>query len=102
MGLKDPLGKWVSAWRKKGHVIGVLKDFHTGSLHESIKPLIIDVKEYEYFGVIIVRTEAGKTKQALASLAKVYKDINPDFAFAWQFVDQEYQRLYSSERIMSS
>ena len=101
MGLKDPLGKWVSAWRKKGHVIGVLKDFHTGSLHEPIKPLIIDVKEYEYFGVIIVRTEAGKTKQALASLAKVYKEINPDFAFAWQFVDQEYQRLYSSEQIMS-
>src|SRR6185437_10172199 len=43
MGLKDPIGKWVSAWKKKGHIIGVLKDFHTGSLHETIKPLILDV-----------------------------------------------------------
>jgi putative ABC transport system permease protein len=101
MGMKQPLGKWVSAWQKKGHIIGVLKDFHTGSLHEPIKPIIIDVKEYEYFGVIIIRTAAGKTRQALASLEKVYKELNPNFAFAWQFVDQEYQKLYASELILS-
>lgn len=101
MGMKDPIGKWVSAWKKKGHIIAVLKDFHTHSLHEPIKPLLIDVKEYEYFGVIIVRTQAGKTRQALASLEKVYNNINPNYPFVYQFVDQEYQRLYNSELIMS-
>jgi ABC-type antimicrobial peptide transport system permease subunit len=101
MGMKNPIGKWVSAWKKKGHIIAVLKDFHTHSLHEPIKPLIIDVKEYEYFGVIIVRTQAGKTRQALASLEKVYNNINPNYPFVYQFVDQEYQRLYNSELIMS-
>lgn len=101
MGMKNPIGKWVSAWKKKGHIIAVLKDFHTHSLHEPIKPLIIDVKEYEYFGVIIVRTQAGKTREALASLEKVYKNINPNYPFVYQFVDQEYQRLYNSELIMS-
>jgi putative ABC transport system permease protein len=101
MGMKNPIGKWVKAWDKRGHIIGVLKDFHTQSLHEPIKPIIIDIKEGEYFGVIIARTKPGKTKEALASLAKVYKDINPNYPFSYQFVDQEYKKLYSSELIIS-
>jgi putative ABC transport system permease protein len=101
MGMKNPIGKWVSAWQKKGHIIGVLKDYHTHSLREPIKPVILDVKEYEYFGVIIVRTRPGKTKEALASLATVYKDINPNYPFSYQFVDEEYKNLYSNELIIS-
>jgi putative ABC transport system permease protein len=101
MGMKNPVGKWVSAWQKKGHIIGVLKDYHTHSLREAIKPVILDVKEYEYFGVIIVRTIPGKTKEALASLAKVYKNINPNYPLAYQFVDEEYKNLYSNELIIT-
>jgi putative ABC transport system permease protein len=101
MGLKNPIGKWVSAWQKKGHIIGVLKDYHTHSLHEPIKPLIVDVKEYEYFGVILVRTKAGQTKEALASLAQVYKNLNPNYPFAYQFIDQEYEKLYRNEQVMA-
>lgn len=101
MGMKDPIGKWVSAWAKKGHIIGVLKDYHTHSLHEPIKPLIIDVKEYEYFGVIIVRTEPGKTKEALASMEKAYKAVNPNFPFAYKFMDQEYEKLYRNELVVT-
>jgi cell division protein FtsX len=101
MGLKDPLGKWVSAWKKRGHIIAVLKDYHTQSLHEPIKPIMLDIKEYEDFGVIMVRTQPDKTKEALASLAKVYKDVNPNYPFAFQFVDEEYKKLYNSELIIS-
>ncbi len=101
MGMKNPIGKWVSAWQKKGHIIGILKDYHTHSLREPIKPVILDVKEYEYFGVIIVRTIPGKTKEALASLAKVYKEINPNYPFTYQFVDEEYKNLYSNELIIA-
>jgi ABC-type antimicrobial peptide transport system permease subunit len=99
MGLKEPIGAWVSAWDKKGHIIGVLKNYHTNSFHEPIKPLIVDVKEDLYFGVIIVRTEPGKTEEALASLEKVYRDINPNYPFAYQFVDQEYDKLYRNEQV---
>lgn len=101
MGMKDPIGKWVSAWNKKGKIVGILKDYHTHSLHEPIKPIIIDVKEYEYFGVILVRTKPGETKAALASLEKVYRDINPNYPFDYQFIDQEYQALYKSEQVVA-
>jgi ABC-type antimicrobial peptide transport system permease subunit len=101
MGIKNPIGKWISAWQKKGHIIGILKDYHTHSLREPIKPVILDVKEYEYFGMIIVRAIPGKAKEALSSLKKVYKVINPNYPFAYQFVDEEYKNLYSNEMIIS-
>jgi len=101
MGMNAPLGKWVSAWNKRGYIIGVLKDYHTYSLHEPIKPLIVDVKEYEYFGVVLVRIEAGKTEQALAGLAQLYTKINPKFPFDYQFVDTEYQSFYNNEQLMA-
>jgi ABC-type antimicrobial peptide transport system permease subunit len=99
MGMTDPVGKWVSAWNKRGHIIGIVKDYHTGTLREPIKPVIIDVKEYEYFGVIIVRYEPGRVKEALASLETVCREINPNYPFAYQFVDQEYDKLYRSEQV---
>jgi putative ABC transport system permease protein len=101
MGMKNPIGKWVSAWKKKGHIIGIMKDYHTHSLREPIKPVILDVKENEYFGVIIVRSQPGKMKETLASMGKIYKDINPNYPFSYQFVDEEYKNLYNNELIIS-
>lgn len=101
MGMKNPIGKWISAWNKKGHIIGILKDYHTNTLREPIKPLIIDVKEYEYFGVVIVKLEQGKTKEGLASLETVCKEINPNYPFAFKFLDQEYDKLYRTEKVVT-
>ncbi|HVU96939.1 MAG TPA: ABC transporter permease [Puia sp.] len=101
MGMKDPIGKSISAWHKKGHIVGIVKDYHTRSLREPIKPVILDVKEDLDFGVVMIRTRPGQTKQALASLAAVYKQVNPNLAFAYQFVDEEYQKMYNSELMIS-
>jgi ABC-type antimicrobial peptide transport system permease subunit len=101
MGMKNPIGKWISAWKKKGHIIAILKDYNTQSLREPIKPVVIDVKETENFGFVMVRTKAGGIKDALASLSKVYKEINPAYPFSYQFVDEEYKKLYSSEEVIS-
>lgn len=58
---------------------------NTNSLHERIRPLIIDVKEWENFGVVLIRTGTGKTKEAIESLEQVYKEVNPDYPFAFRF-----------------
>ena len=101
MGIQHPLGKSISAWDKKGHIIGVLKDYNTQSLREKIKPEVIDIKEGETFGVVMIRSKPGQTKQALASLETLYKSINPKYAFAYQFVEEEYAKLYSTEMTIS-
>ncbi|MGB8191122.1 MAG: ABC transporter permease [Chitinophagaceae bacterium] len=101
MGLKDPVGKPLTFWQRKGTIIGVVKDFHFNSLHQPIMPLIMHNGERNDYGNILVRTQPGQTKTALASLGKLYKQLNPQFPFTYQFSDEEYSKLYKSEQVVS-
>lgn len=99
MGFTDPIGEQITFGPLKGQVIGVIKDFNYQTLHQKIEPLIIRFeKNYGYH--LLVRTQLGKTKQALASLEKLFKQLNPDFPFSYSFSDQEYQKLYTSEQVV--
>jgi putative ABC transport system permease protein len=100
VGYKNPIGQPLTLWGKKGTIIGVVKDFHFTSLHEQIKPLIIRLDEKTVYGNIVIRTQAGKTKQALASLETLCKELNPNFPFNYNFADDEYSKLYKNEQIV--
>jgi len=101
MKLQDPIGSTISIFGKTGTVVGITKDFHTQSLHETIKPVVLDIKENLNFGTLLVRTEAGKTKEAINNLEKVHQALNPGYAFSYSFLDDEYGRLYNSEQVIS-
>ncbi|MEO8403839.1 MAG: ABC transporter permease [Chitinophagaceae bacterium] len=101
MGYKDPIGKQIWWGKHEGKIIGVVKDFHVASLHKAIEPLIIRLDEGRQSGTILVRTQAGKTKVAIAGLEKVCQGLNPKFPFSYKFSDEEYNRLYRSEQIVS-
>jgi ABC-type antimicrobial peptide transport system permease subunit len=99
MGFANPIGEQITFGPLKGHVIGVIKDFNFESLHKEIEPLIIRFeKNYGYH--LLARTQPGKTKQALASLETLAKQLNPAFPFTYSFSDQEYQKLYTSEQVV--
>jgi putative ABC transport system permease protein len=100
VGYKNPIGQPLTFWGKKGTIIGIVKDFHFTSLHEQIKPLVIRLDEKNIYGNILIRTQAGKTKQALASLETVSKELNPNFPFNYNFADDEYNKLYKNEQIV--
>lgn len=102
IGYKDPVGKPLTFWGKPGTIIGVLKDFHFNSLHVPVNPLVLRLGEDIGWGQALVRTEPGKTKEALASLEKVSKELNPKFPFTYKFSDDEYAKLYKSEQVVGS
>lgn len=98
-GYKNPVGRPFTFRQKRGIIIGVVKDFHFSSLHETINPLVLSLGENTAEGAVLVRTEPGRTKEALASLDKIYKEINPQFPFTYQFSDEEYTKLYRNEQV---
>lgn len=97
---KDPIGKRLTFWGKKGTIIGVVRNFHFNSLHEPIKPLIIHYGETDDYGNVLVRTKAGQTKEALKGLEVLCRRINPRFPFTYQFADEQYRNLYKSEEVV--
>ena len=102
IGYKDPIGKPLTFWQKPGTIVGVLKDFHFNSVHTPINPLVVRLGEDIEWGQALVRTQPGKTKEALASLEKVCKELNPKFPFTYKFSDEEYAKLYKSEQVVGS
>lgn len=101
IGYKDPIGKPLTFWGKPGTIVGVLKDFHFNSIHTQINPLVLRLRENNETDHAMVRTQAGKTKEALASLEKLCKELNPKFPFTYKFSDEEYAKLYKNEQVVS-
>ncbi len=101
MGLNNPIGETVTWGNHPGKVIGVLKDFHFSSMHQSIEPLILRLDENWNWGTILVRMKAGNTKEVLSGLEKLCEAMNPKFPFTYQFSDSEFSKLYKSEAIVS-
>jgi ABC-type antimicrobial peptide transport system permease subunit len=46
---------------------------------------------------MMIRLNAGKTKEALAAITKITKDFNTDYPFEYQFADEAYEHMYKSE-----
>jgi len=97
----DPIGKQFTFWGKQGTIIGIVKDFHFNSLHDPIQPLILRMREDESSGNALVRIEPLKTQQALQSLGSLSKQFNPKFPFTYQFLDEAYNNLYTSEQMIN-
>jgi len=101
IGYTDPVGKELTMWGDKGSIIGLMKDYHHNSLHVPIEPLILRMYKPSwgtFWGNVIIRTEAGQTKQAIASMEKVFKQFNPAFPFKYYFTDDEIGKNYRSEQ----
>lgn len=102
MGLEDPVGKKITLWDEyKLEIIGVVKDFHFQSLHESVNPLFMILRPDDTWSVM-VRIAAGSEKQTLAQLKAFYEEFNVGFAFDYEFMDQQYQSQYAAEQRVST
>ena len=100
--MKEPVGKALTFWGKKGRIVGLLKDFHINSLHLPIQPLILRLEQNEPYGLILVRTEPDKTRLALDGLEKLSRRLNPQFPFTYDFSDEEYKKLYLTEQTVNT
>lgn len=102
IGYKNPIDQSLTLWKKQGKIIGVVKDFHFQSLHDPINPLIIYLRQKWDDGNILIKTEKGKTKEALANMERICKELNPKFPFTYNFANEEYAKLYKSEQMVSN
>jgi putative ABC transport system permease protein len=113
MGWDAPIGKQVGTdQRFSGRVIGVVEDFHFQSLHERIVPFAIFRGDGDYGGLnaaqrataerlMIVNVAQDGLRDTLQYMAARFKELDPGHPFEFSFLDDELDRLYTSdERLM--
>jgi len=72
-----------------GQIIGVVKDFQTGSFNSKMRPLIIR-KNSNSMNYGFIRFDAGKLKSIIASASSVFNKYENDYPFQYKFMDSEY------------
>ncbi len=97
---EEALGKNITwAGSKKGKVIGVVKDFNFLSLHENIQPLLIHIFP-QWANTISLRLKTNNLDNTLKQIESTWKGIATQSPFEYSFVDDDFNNLYHSERMM--
>jgi len=81
-------------------IIGVVKDFHTDSLHSLIIPQAFDL--FGHFPLrirnILVRLKPENIPQSLAYIRSGWEELRPDASFEYYFLDDYLNRLYRDDQ----
>lgn len=101
MGLKNPLGTKVRMWDQEMEIIGVVRDFHISSLHESIAPMVFRL-DPSRTAMIMAKLQAGKERESMAAIESFYKRFNPGYPFDYKFLDASFQAQYVAEKRISA
>ncbi|MCE3227703.1 MAG: hypothetical protein K0S32_2254 [Bacteroidetes bacterium] len=81
---------------RKGRCIGVVKDFHVASLHESIKPVVFSLgrKSFSWLSIKIRGNNIPKTVDAVK---KLLGSMSQGYPFEYSFLDENFNKQYEEE-----
>lgn len=80
---------------RPGEVKAVIQDFHFASLHSAVEPLVLFPDSWG--SVMQVKTSGRNLPQTIAFLENKWKELAPHRPFEYRFMDEDYNKMYSSE-----
>ena len=94
---QDAIGKRMYLGDDRpGLVKGVVKDFHFQSLHHAIRPLVL-FTEVSWSRQLLVKVSGHNLSHTITGLEAKWKMLVPYMPFEYRFLDEDYDKLYSSE-----
>ncbi|HLZ86082.1 MAG TPA: ABC transporter permease [Puia sp.] len=97
IGLSHPIGKRFRLGKTNGTIVGVVKDFHFGSMKQKIAPAIFYSLPSWWLNRMYVRTTGENAADAIRAAAALFKQYNADYPFSYAFLDESFNQLYQSE-----
>lgn len=106
LGIDDPneaIGEYISlgGGRRKLPITGVVKDFHTHTFRQQLRPLLMTSRREFYYnaGVKISSTDIPGT---IASIRDAYDKVLPEQVFQGSFLDEDIQRFYENDNRLAA
>ncbi len=96
--LKSPvIGQRFEGNGIKGQIIGVVKDFHLRDMHEKIPPVVIN-GDPSWRTTLYVKTTGSNASKAVDFANNLWRQNVPDRIFEYQFLDDEFEKLYEKDQ----
>ena len=99
MGIKDPVGKPLTAFDKSLIIRGVVADFYTESFDKRVSPTIISPFNFEKnndLQVIQLQLSESGLAPVLAEIKAKWETNFPNKIFNYTFIRDEFNRLHSN------
>ena len=99
LGIEDPIGERVVMDMDGLSVIiiGVVRDFHYDSMHDEIQPLMMHNFSYNNIWYLFVKAREGQMAGVLEHCEKSWKEVVPEFAWEYTFMDEILEGQYQDE-----
>ena len=82
-----------------GTIVGVVKDFHNRSFHETIAPLCITTST-KWYSNCAVKINPTNLQPTLSALETSWKEVFPDYVFEYVFLDEQIARFYETDNMI--
>ncbi|MEO6302734.1 MAG: FtsX-like permease family protein, partial [Bacteroidia bacterium] len=102
LGKKDVIGSQIyREGETKYTVVGVIKDFLYNSMYTKAQPMMLySNASNTNFLTIRVNTN-NNLKATLTNVETVIKKYNPDYPFDYRFIDEQFDKLFRTEALIS-
>lgn len=100
VGFQNPaeiVGKEIRMWGRRLPVSGVVRDFHTMSLREEIEATIL-LNRARNYGNLSIKINPNNLQNTVDAIKSKWEATYPEHIFSYEFLDQNIQEFYESEK----
>ena len=97
MDVEIPLDMEISISGQHGRIIGVLKDFHFGPLHNEVQPLAV-IMQPVYYRYAAVKIRSEDVPVTIGNIEKTFEEFSPKYPFEYTFLDEILDLSYKAEQ----
>ncbi|WP_428654378.1 ABC transporter permease [Runella sp.] len=99
--LVNPIGTLVKTEdffiKSPARIVGVVKDFHFGSLRNRISPLVMTLNGV-YHGGIWLKIDKNRQQEGIKAFERIYRKALPNAVYTYNFLDELNNRDYIQEQ----
>ncbi len=81
---------------KKGHIVGVVKDFHYKSLFDVLEPAVLQINPRAPWKAAI-KLDTDDLSSTIRQVAEVWHRFAPQYPLDFTFIDENFQKMYTAE-----
>ncbi|MEM1405850.1 MAG: FtsX-like permease family protein, partial [Bacteroidota bacterium] len=97
---QDALGKQLRVWGLNVPIVGVVKDFHSQSLHGELTPIMM-FSNLDAYRIVGIKVGLENFESANAQIKDIWKTLYPEFDYDYDFLTTDLAKVYDEERKMA-